>query len=154
MSKVLEGKLSDKCLPEAVEAAQIVRMVNQAIENTRQLARGLHPVAAEPLGLMAALKKWASEVEALFHISCCFQCEATSNSRCESGNASLSYRSRASDAAYSTYHKAFELARLLTSRKKELNDPVGRQEIFKTILDHYSYGMPDDIRSELAKRSS
>jgi signal transduction histidine kinase len=58
-----------------VEAAQIVRMVNQAIENTRQLARGLHPVAAEPLGLMSALKKWASEVEGLFHISCCFQCE-------------------------------------------------------------------------------
>lgn len=75
MSKVLEEKLSDKSLPEAVEAAQIVRMVNQAIENTRQLARGLHPVAAEPLGLMSALKNWASEVEALFHIRCCFQCE-------------------------------------------------------------------------------
>jgi signal transduction histidine kinase len=41
MSKVLEEKLSDKSLPEAVEAAQIVRMVNQAIDNTRQLARGL-----------------------------------------------------------------------------------------------------------------
>jgi PAS domain S-box-containing protein len=77
MSKVLEEKLSDKSLPEAVEAAQIVKMVNQAIDNTRQLARGLHPVAAEPLGLMSALKKWASEVEGLFHISCCFLCEKT-----------------------------------------------------------------------------
>jgi PAS domain S-box-containing protein len=75
MSKVLEQKLSDKTLPEAVEAAQIVKMVNQAIDNTRQLARGLHPVAAEPLGLMSALKKWASEVEALFHIGCDFRCE-------------------------------------------------------------------------------
>ena len=75
MSKVLEAKLSDKTLPEAVEAAQIVKMVNQAIDNTRQLARGLHPVAAEPLGLMSALKKWASEVEALFHIGCNFRCE-------------------------------------------------------------------------------
>jgi hypothetical protein len=61
---------------------------------------------------------------------------------------------RASDAAYPTYHQVFELARLLTSHKKELGDPVGRQAIFKTILDHYSYGMPDDIRSELAKRPS
>src|SRR5208282_6070666 len=52
MSKVLEERLSDKSLPEAVEAAKIVQMVNQAIDNTRQLARGLHPVAAEPLGLM------------------------------------------------------------------------------------------------------
>ena len=57
MSKVLEEKLSDKTLPEAVEAAKIVKMVNQAIDNTRQLARGLHPVAAEPLGLMSALQK-------------------------------------------------------------------------------------------------
>jgi PAS domain S-box-containing protein len=75
MSKVLEEKLSDKSLPEAVEAAQIVKMLNQAIDNTRQLARGLHPVAAEPLGLVAALKNWASEVEGLFHIGCSFQCE-------------------------------------------------------------------------------
>src|SRR5580700_5426768 len=75
MSKVLEQKLSDKTLPEAVEAAQIVKMVNQAIDNTRQLARGLHPVAAEPLGLMSALKTWANEVEELFHIRCTFECE-------------------------------------------------------------------------------
>jgi PAS domain S-box-containing protein len=75
MSKVLEEKLSDKSLPEAVEAAEIVKMVNQAIDNTRELARGLHPVAAEPLGLMSALKKWANEVEALFHIVCSFRCE-------------------------------------------------------------------------------
>jgi len=75
MCKVLEEKLSDKSLPEAVEAAKIVKMVNQAIDNTRQLARGLHPVAAEPLGLMSALKKWANEVEGLFHIGCNFHCE-------------------------------------------------------------------------------
>ena len=74
MSKVLEQKLADKSLPEAAEAAKIVKMVNQAIENTRQLARGLHPVAAEPLGLMSALRKWANEVEELFHIRCAFLC--------------------------------------------------------------------------------
>ena len=75
MSKVLEEKLSDQSLPEAAEAAKIVKMVNQAIDNTRQLARGLHPVTAEPLGLVSALRKWASEVEQLFHIRCSFQCE-------------------------------------------------------------------------------
>jgi PAS domain S-box-containing protein len=74
MSKVLEEKLSDKSLPETAEAAKIVKMVNQATEHTRQLARGLHPVAAEPFGLMSALKTWASEVEELFHIRCSFQC--------------------------------------------------------------------------------
>jgi PAS domain S-box-containing protein len=74
MSKVLEQKLADQSLPEAVEAAKIVKMVNQAIENTRHLARGLHPVAAEPLGLMSALRNWANEVEELFHIRCTFRC--------------------------------------------------------------------------------
>ena len=74
MSKVLEEKLAEQVLPEAAEAAKIVKMVNQAIENTRQLARGLHPVAAEPLGLMSALRKWANEVEELFHIRCTFRC--------------------------------------------------------------------------------
>jgi PAS domain S-box-containing protein len=75
MSKVLEEKLSEKSLPEAAEAKKIVKMVNEAIENTRQLARGLHPVAAEPLGLVSALRKWASEVEELFHIGCSLLCE-------------------------------------------------------------------------------
>jgi PAS domain S-box-containing protein len=75
MSKVLEEKLSDKSMPEAADAAKIVQMVNQAIDNTRQLARGLHPVAAERAGLMSALKKWACEVEELFHIRCRFQCQ-------------------------------------------------------------------------------
>ena len=76
MSKVLQEKLSDQALPEAVEAAKIVRMVNEAIDNTRQLARGLHPVAAEPQGLMSALRKWANEVEVLFQIRCSFKCDA------------------------------------------------------------------------------
>jgi PAS domain S-box-containing protein len=75
MSKVLEEKLSDKSLPEAAEAAKIVKMVNEAIDNTRQLARGLHPVAAEPQGLMSALQKWANEVELLFQIRCSFRCD-------------------------------------------------------------------------------
>jgi PAS domain S-box-containing protein len=75
LSKVLEEKLSDQSLPEAADAAKIVGMVNQAIDNTRELARGLHPVAAESSGLMSALKKWASEVQNLFHIVCRFHCE-------------------------------------------------------------------------------
>ena len=75
MSKVLEERLSEKLLPEAAEAAKIVQMVNMAIDNTRQLARGLHPVAAEGSGLMSALKKCASDIQELFQIRCRFHCE-------------------------------------------------------------------------------
>ena len=76
MSKVQEQKLAEKGLTEAVEAARIVKLVNEAINKTRELAHGLLPVVAESQGLMAALKRWAVEVEDVFSISCQFRCES------------------------------------------------------------------------------
>src|SRR3984957_1659193 len=73
MSKVQEQKLADKGLAEAVEAARIVSLVNEAINKTRELAHGLLPVISDSHGLMSALKRWAAEVETLFHISCRLQ---------------------------------------------------------------------------------
>ncbi len=74
MSKVQEQKLAEKGLPDAVDAGKIVRLVNQAIEKTRELSRGLLPVLSESRGLMSALQRWAGEVEDLFGISCRFLC--------------------------------------------------------------------------------
>jgi PAS domain S-box-containing protein len=74
MSKVQERKLMEKDLPEAVDAAKIVSLVNDAIHKTRELARGLLPVVSDAQGLMSALQQWAGEVEDLFHVSCRFQC--------------------------------------------------------------------------------
>jgi PAS domain S-box-containing protein len=75
MSKVQEQKLAEKGLTEAVEAARIVKLVNEAINKTRELAHGLLPVVAESQGLMSALKRWAAEVEDVFSISCQFCCD-------------------------------------------------------------------------------
>jgi PAS domain S-box-containing protein len=74
MSKVQEQKLVEKNLPEAGDAAKIVSLVNEAINKTRELARGLLPVVSDAQGLMSALQQWAGEVEDLFGISCRFQC--------------------------------------------------------------------------------
>ncbi|MGA9798992.1 MAG: PAS domain S-box protein [Terriglobales bacterium] len=74
MSKVQEQKLAEKGLTEAVEAARIVKLVNEAINKTRELAHGLLPVVAESQGLMSALQRWAVEVEDVFNISCQFRC--------------------------------------------------------------------------------
>jgi PAS domain S-box-containing protein len=74
MSKVQEQKLMEKSLPEAGDAAKIVKLVNEAIHKTRELARGLLPVVSDPQGLMSALQQWAGEVEDLFGVSCSFQC--------------------------------------------------------------------------------
>ncbi|HXS23193.1 MAG TPA: PAS domain S-box protein, partial [Gemmatimonadales bacterium] len=74
MSKVLERKLAADGSPEAVEVEKIVRLVNEAIHKTRELARGLLPVVSDSDGLMSALKRWTGEVEDLFRIQCRFEC--------------------------------------------------------------------------------
>ena len=74
MSKVQEQKLAEKGLPDAADAAKIGRLVNEAINKTRELSRGLLPVVSESRGLMTALQQWAGEVQDLFGISCTFLC--------------------------------------------------------------------------------
>ena len=58
----------------AVEVEKIVRLVNEAIHKTRELARGLLPVVSDSDGLMSALERWTGEVEDLFRIPCRFEC--------------------------------------------------------------------------------
>jgi PAS domain S-box-containing protein len=74
MAKVHEARLADQQHAEAEDAAKIVKLVNEAIDKTRELAKGLLPVVSEPQGLMSALKLLSEEVEDLFGASCCFQC--------------------------------------------------------------------------------
>jgi signal transduction histidine kinase len=74
MSKVQEQRLAERSLPEAADAAKIVHLVNEAINRTRELARGLLPVVSETQGLMSALQGWAGEVEDLFAVNCHFEC--------------------------------------------------------------------------------
>src|SRR5580658_3519468 len=75
MAKVHEAKLAEQNRSETDDAAKIVRLVNEAIHKTRELARGLLPVVSDSQGLMSALQLWAAEVEDLFGVSCRFQCE-------------------------------------------------------------------------------
>lgn len=74
MSKVLEQKLAEKSSAETADADKILRLVNEAISKTRELARGLSPVVSEAHGLMSALGQLASEIEDLFRISCRCEC--------------------------------------------------------------------------------
>lgn len=76
MTKVQEQKLKQKRLPYAADAAKIVKLVNQAINKTRELARGLSPVVSESHGLMSALQQLSVEVEDVFGVSCQLQCDS------------------------------------------------------------------------------
>jgi PAS domain S-box-containing protein len=74
MSKVLESKLCENSLPESNDAAKIVTLVNEAINKTRELSRGLLPVVSDAYGLMSALTRHAEEIQDLFRITCRFEC--------------------------------------------------------------------------------
>src|ERR1700751_5750077 len=66
MAKVHEARLAEQNKTEAEEAAKIVKLVNEAIHKSRELARGLLPVVSDAQGLMSALQLWATEVEDIF----------------------------------------------------------------------------------------
>jgi two-component system, LuxR family, sensor kinase FixL len=74
LSKALERKLAAKNMSEASEAAEIGRLVMQALSQTRNLARGLFPVELEQNGLVSALQELASNIERLYRIQCRFEC--------------------------------------------------------------------------------
>lgn len=74
ISKVLEQKLQRQSLEEAANAKEIAQLVNEAIDQTRQLSRGLHPVSLEEDGLMSALRALAATTQNVFGVTCAFRC--------------------------------------------------------------------------------
>jgi signal transduction histidine kinase len=50
-------------------------MIDQAITQARDLARGLQPVTVEASGLVDALERLAEKVESMFHVSCLLVCD-------------------------------------------------------------------------------
>ena len=73
--EVLGNKLGARSAPETQSIRKIAELVDQAISQARELARGLQPVMLEAVGLVAALKELSEKVESLFHIACLFVCD-------------------------------------------------------------------------------
>ena len=73
--QVLGERLAAKSLPEAMDAAQVVGMVEDGIELARNLARGLYPVEMEAEGLMAAFQQLANSITRAGRVQCVFECE-------------------------------------------------------------------------------
>lgn len=77
LSKGLEQKLLNLNLKEAGQATQIVHLVNQSIEHTRRLARGLHLVELENNGIIAALDELTANLRNIYQIACRFRYDKT-----------------------------------------------------------------------------
>ncbi|MBN1507772.1 MAG: PAS domain-containing protein [Sedimentisphaerales bacterium] len=74
ISKALEQKLQRQSLKEADSAREIAQLVNEAIDQTRQLSHGLHPVSLDEDGLMSALRALAATTQNVFGVRCTFRC--------------------------------------------------------------------------------
>lgn len=72
LSAALRDKLQVKGRPEAEDAATISSLVQEAIAQTRALARGLCPVQLETSGLEDALEDLTSQVQRVHGLECTF----------------------------------------------------------------------------------
>ncbi|WP_395739863.1 PAS domain S-box protein [Prosthecobacter sp.] len=72
ISKGLHDSLKKRDAPEAGEAAKMSDVLRQVLALTRSLAQGLHPVALETGGLVAALKALAARTRLMFGVPCRF----------------------------------------------------------------------------------
>jgi len=73
LSKYLENKLDQAERPETTEAGKIVSLINEAIQRTRELARGLAPVLIGEDGLSQALARNAEEISKIAQVECRFE---------------------------------------------------------------------------------
>jgi PAS domain S-box-containing protein len=67
---LLEQKLQPKAPAEAVDARAIEALLNGAIQQARNIARGLHPVDLEARGLMSALEELTASVANVYGLTC------------------------------------------------------------------------------------
>jgi PAS domain S-box-containing protein len=74
-NEVLSQKLFGRGAPESATAEKIGKLVDDAITQARQLARGLQPVTLEAGGLAGALRELCGKLEDTFHVSCIFDCD-------------------------------------------------------------------------------
>jgi signal transduction histidine kinase len=71
--QVLSGKLSEASLPQAKDADAGVELIEEAIDLTRKLAKGLFPLELEGEGLASALRELCGGTADRFHLNCEFR---------------------------------------------------------------------------------
>lgn len=75
LSATLARKLTKYDHPAAAAAADLTILLQQAVGDARDLARGLNPVGLAQLGLPTALEAVAANVGALHDVACAFACD-------------------------------------------------------------------------------
>ncbi len=76
LSDLLQRDLRQREAAEAARAGQVHALVVEALQQARELARGLYPVPLEPDGLMIALQNLADRVARDRRMDCTFDADA------------------------------------------------------------------------------
>src|SRR6266850_6124634 len=72
MTSTLADELEENGITQSSQADQISRLINEVIDQTRGVARGLFPVRLEENGLASALEELAANARELFKVNCSF----------------------------------------------------------------------------------
>jgi signal transduction histidine kinase len=72
MTSALADELEEQEVPQAAQADRISTMINEVIDHTRSVARGLFPIWLEENGLASALEELATNASEIFKINCRF----------------------------------------------------------------------------------
>jgi two-component system, LuxR family, sensor kinase FixL len=74
LAAALQNLLQEQTSPCAAEAGRLNKYLAEALEMTRNLARGLQPVDPVPQGLMRALRELAERTRGIYQVDCRFEC--------------------------------------------------------------------------------
>jgi signal transduction histidine kinase len=75
-SHLLGQKLAEKSSPETAAANRVVELIEEAIELTRTLARGLHPFEIQSGQLADNFRELAGRISEQFKVACRFECQS------------------------------------------------------------------------------
>jgi signal transduction histidine kinase len=74
--QVLGQKLAARSLAEAADAGELVRLIEDGISMTRDMAHGIAPLEMESEGLVTALRVLAGNVGRMFKVDCTLECDS------------------------------------------------------------------------------
>ncbi len=74
-AQVVAQRLAAQSRPESANAAELVRLIEDGIAMTRDIAHGIAPLEMEAAGLVIALRALADSVARMFKVACRVDCD-------------------------------------------------------------------------------
>jgi signal transduction histidine kinase len=74
-AQVIAQRLDSQSQPESADVAELVRLIEDGIAMTRDIAHGIAPLEMESAGLMTALRALAENVSRVSKVACRVDCE-------------------------------------------------------------------------------